>query len=161
IDQGAKLPAEDKVATRSKAAHWSFQPLTRPPVPSVRGPQSEIRTPVDAFIRARLEKEGLKPAPEADRVTLLRRLALDLTGLPPTPEEIDAFVNDRSPDAYERQVERLLASPHYGERWARHWLDLARYADSNGYSIDSPRTIWPYREWVIAALNRDLPFDQF
>jgi hypothetical protein len=162
IDQGAKIPAEEKSgAARRKITHWSFQPVKRPDVPAIRNPQSAIRNPLDAFIVARLEQEGLKASPETDRATLLRRLALDLTGLPPTPEEIDAFVTDRRPDAYERQVDRLLASPHYGERWGRHWLDLARYADSNGYSIDSPRTIWPYRDWVIAALNRDLPFDQF
>jgi hypothetical protein len=150
------LSAQD--APSSKLAHWAFQPLRPVVPPTPRGPTGN---PIDAFIRARLAKEGLQPAPEAARVTLLRRLALDLTGLPPTLEEIDAFVKDRRPDAYERQVDRLLASPHHGERWGRHWLDLARYADSNGYSIDSPRTIWPYRDWVIAALNRDLPFDQF
>jgi hypothetical protein len=160
IDQGAKLPAEEKVgAVGPKVAHWSFQPVKRPPVPSPR--KGRIHNPIDAFILARLEKEGLSPSPEADRTALLRRLALDLTGLPPTLEEVDAFVKDRRPDAYERQVDRLLASPHYGERWGRHWLDLARYADSNGYSIDSPRTIWPYRDWVIGALNADLPFDRF
>jgi hypothetical protein len=159
IDQRAKLPAQDKIGTGSKVAHWSFQPVKRPAVPSIRN--RPIRNPIDAFILARLQKAALKPSPEADRVTLLRRLALDLTGLPPALEEIDAFVKDRRPDAYQRQVDRLLASPHYGERWGRHWLDQARYADSNGYSIDSPRTIWPYRDWVIAALNRDLPFDSF
>jgi hypothetical protein len=120
-----------------------------------------VRNPIDAFILARLEKDGLAPSPEADRATLLRRLSFDLTGLPPTPEAVDAFLKDARPDAYTRQVDRLLASPHYGERWGRHWLDLARYADSNGYSIDAPRSIWPYRDWVINALNRDLPFDQF
>jgi mono/diheme cytochrome c family protein len=161
IDQGAKFPAQEQVAEGPKVTHWAFRPITCPPVPVTRSSRSAIRNPVDAFIVSRLEAEGLKPVPEADRVTLLRRLALDLTGLPPTPQETDAFVQDRSPDAYERQVERLLASPHYGERWGRHWLDLARYADSNGYSIDSPRNAWPYRDWVIAALNRDLPFDQF
>src|SRR5205085_2602528 len=105
--------------------------------------------------------EGLTPSPEADRVTLLRRLSLDLLGLPPTVADVEAFVYDNRSDAYELLVDRLLASPHYGERWARHWLDLARYADSNGFNIDAPRTIWPYRDWVIGALNRDLPFDQF
>jgi mono/diheme cytochrome c family protein len=160
IDQGAKFPAEEKPgAAGSKVTHWSFRPVKRPAVPAVR--DAWVRNPIDAFVLARLQKEGLKPSPEADRVTLLRRLALDLTGLPPTPEEIDAFLADRRPDAYERQVDRLLASPHYGERWGRHWLDLARYADSNGYSIDAPRTIWPYRDWVINALNKDMPFDQF
>jgi hypothetical protein len=159
IDQGARFPMAGDQGARVDVTHWSFQPVPRPRVPSIR--HTWVRNPIDAFILARLEKEGLTPAPEADRVTLLRRLALDLTGLPPTPAEIDAFVRDRRPDAWERQVDRLLASPHYGERWGRHWLDLARYADSNGYSIDSPRTIWPYRDWVIAALNRDLPFDRF
>jgi hypothetical protein len=168
IDQGARLPAEANQVAGAKVTHWSFQPVRRPAIPGgsvgrIGNPSYHAwgRNPIDAFILARLEKEGLKPAPEADRVTLLRRLALDLTGLPPTPDEIDAFVGDRRPDAYERQVDRLLASPHYGERWGRHWLDLARYADSNGYSIDSPRTIWPYRDWVIGSLNRDLPFDRF
>jgi hypothetical protein len=159
IDQGAKFPIGEDITGLPKVTHWAFQPVRNPAVPAIaKGP---ICNPIDAFIRARLEKMGLQPAPEADRVTLLRRLALDLTGLPPTPAEIDAFVTDDRSDAYEQQVERLLSSPHYGERWARHWLDLARYADSNGYSIDSPRSIWPYRDWVIAALNRDLPFDQF
>jgi hypothetical protein len=103
----------------------------------------------------------LKPSPEADKVTLIRRLSLDLIGLPPTPAEVDAFVADDSPSAYDRLVNRLLASPHYGERWGRHWLDLARYADTNGYEKDNPRVIWPYRDWVINALNRDMTFDQF
>jgi mono/diheme cytochrome c family protein len=160
IDSGAKAPADEEPALPIAKRHWAFQPLQRPEPPAVKD-ADWCRNPIDRFVLARLEKEGLKPSPEADRVTLLRRLALDLTGLPPTPEEIDAFVKDRRPDAYERQVDRLLASRHYGERWARHWLDLARYADSNGYSIDSPRSIWPYRDWVIAALNRDLPFDRF
>src|SRR5205085_3768568 len=116
---------------------------------------------IDAFILARLEKEKLTPASEADRATLIRRASLDLIGLPPTPEEVTAFVNDKSADAYAKVVERLLDSPHYGERWGRWWLDAARYADSNGYSIDAPRQIWKYRDWVVAALNRDQPFDQF
>jgi hypothetical protein len=150
--------AVSNVAAKEK--HWAFQPMQRPEPPALRRPEG-IRNPIDAFIRARLEREGVKPSPEAPRETLLRRLALDLTGLPPTLAEIDAFLRDERPNAYERQVECLLASPHYGERWGRHWLDLARYADSNGYSIDSPRSIWPYRDWVIQALNRDLPFDQF
>src|SRR5262249_46179348 len=117
--------------------------------------------PIDRFILARLEKEQIRPSPEADRATLIRRVTLDLIGLPPTPAEVDAFVNDARPDAYERLVDRLLASPHYGERWGRHWLDLARYADSHGFTIDGGRTSWPYRDWVINALNRDLSFDQF
>ena len=113
------------------------------------------------FILARLEKEGLTPSPEAEKPTLIRRLYIDLVGLLPTPEEVDAFATDARPDAYERVVDRVLESPHYGERWGRHWLDLARYADSNGYNNDAERKIWMYREWVIKALNRDLPFDQF
>jgi hypothetical protein len=140
--------------------HWAFVPpqQVRPPAAS----QSiRLRGPIDAFIQAQLESNGLKPAPEADRYTLIRRVCLDLVGLPPTPEEADAFVNDPAPDAYERLVDRLLASPHYGERWARRWLDLARYADTNGYEKDRGRSIWPYRDWVIAALNSDMPFDQF
>ena len=120
-----------------------------------------MRTPIDAFILARLDKEGLKPSPEADRITLLRRLHLDLTGLPPTIAEVDAFLADKSANAYEKAVERLLKSPHYGERWARHWLDAARYADSDGYEKDKSRQVWFYRDWVVNAFNRDLPYDQF
>ena len=119
------------------------------------------RNPIDHFVLARLEREGLRPSPEADRATLIRRVSLDLIGLPPTPAEVDAFENDRGPGAYERVVNRLLASPHYGERQARPWLDQARYADTNGYEKDGRRSIWPYRDWVIRAFNRDLPFDQF
>jgi mono/diheme cytochrome c family protein len=140
--------------------HWSFLPVRRPSLPSLRA-GSEPAHPIDQFIRARLEERGVRPSPMADRVTLIRRVSLDLTGLPPTVAEVDAFLADVKPGAYERVVERLLQSPHYGERWARHWLDGARYADSNGYSIDAPRSIWKYRDWVIDALNRDLPFDRF
>jgi mono/diheme cytochrome c family protein len=140
--------------------HWAFQPPKRPAVPAVKD-SAWARNPIDNFILARLERENVKPSPEADRSTLLRRVSLDLTGLPPTPQEIRDFLSDTSPDAYEKVVDRLLASPHYGERWGRHWLDLARYADSDGYSIDAPRPIWKYRDWVIQALNRDQPFDQF
>ena len=119
------------------------------------------RNDIDRFVLARLDKEGLAPSPEADRTTLIRRLSLDLIGLPPTPEEVDAFLNDIAPDAYEKVVDRLLASPHYGERWGRHWLDAARYADSDGYEKDKPRFVWFYRDWVVNALNRDLPYDRF
>src|SRR5204863_2250155 len=119
------------------------------------------RNAIDYFILERVEKAGLQPSPRADRYTLARRLYLDLIGLPPTPEEADAFVHDAAPDAYEKLVDRLLDSPHYGERWARRWLDLARYADTNGYEKDRQRSIWPYRDWVIKALNDDRPFDQF
>ncbi len=140
--------------------HWAFTAPRRPalPVPKTKG---WVRNPIDRFVLARLEKEGLQPAPEADRYALARRVSLDLTGLPPTVEAVDMFINDKSPEAYEKYVDRLLASPSYGERWAQLWLDLARYADSNGYADDAPRTIWKYRDWVIDALNRNLPFDQF
>jgi mono/diheme cytochrome c family protein len=157
IDQGASAPADEEP---EKNEHWSFVAPKRAALPAVRQ-KRWLRNPIDNFILARLEKETIKPSPEADGVTLVRRLSLDLTGLPPTIAEVDAFVNDHSPDAYERLVERLLASPHYGECWGRHWLDVARYADSNGYSIDAPRSIWKYRDWVIHALNRDMPFDRF
>ena len=119
------------------------------------------RNPIDRFVLARLEREGLHPSPEADRATLIRRVSLDLIGLPPTPAEVDAFENDPGPEAYERLVDRLLASPHYGERQARPWLDQARYADTNGYEKDGARSIWPYRDWVIRAFNQDMPFDRF
>jgi hypothetical protein len=143
------------------AEHWAFVKPRRPPAPHVKN-AAWVRNPIDAFILARLEQEGLRPSPEADRFTLIRRLSLDLVGLPPTPEEVTTFVNDRSPDAYEKLVDRLLASPHYSERWARVWLDLARYADSAGYGSDPLRlNIWPYRDWVIQAFNRNLPYDQF
>jgi len=140
--------------------HWAFVPPERPPLPAVQN-SAAVRNLIDMFIVARLEQAGLQPSREADRVTLLRRLSLDLIGLPPTIEEVDAFVADASPSAYEKQVERLLASPHYGERWGRHWLDAARYADSDGYEKDKPRFVWFYRDWVVGAFNRDLPYDQF
>jgi hypothetical protein len=140
--------------------HWAFQPLRDEAPPAVKDTKW-CRTPVDHFIIARLEREGIAPSAEADRPTLLRRVTLDLTGLLPSLEEMDAFIHDKSPKAYENVVNRLLASEHYGERWGRHWLDQARYADSNGYSIDNARAMWPYRDWVIAALNADMPFDRF
>src|SRR5215510_1458352 len=140
--------------------HWAFVAPVRPPAPEVKN-KAWIRNPIDAFILARLEKENLTPSPEADKITLLRRLSLDLIGLPPTPEEVDAFLKDASPQAYEKQVERLLASPHYGERWGRLWLDAARYADSDGFEKDKPRSVSFYRDWVIKALNQDKPYDQF
>ena len=142
------------------STHWAFVAPRWPTLPAVRD-VNWPRQPLDRFVLARLEKEGLRPSPEADRYTLARRVALDLTGLAPTPEEADAFVRDTRPDAYERFVDRLLASPAYGERWGRRWLDLARYADTNGYEKDRPRSIWPYRDWVLSALNADMPFDQF
>jgi mono/diheme cytochrome c family protein len=159
IDQGAKHPADEK-ADVAPADHWAFKAPERPRVPVVNN-KAWIRNGIDAFILARLEKKGIGPSPAADKVTLVRRVYLDLLGLPPTPQEVDRFLADLSPDAFERLVDRLLASPHYGERWARPWLDQARYADTHGFSIDAPREIWKYRDWVLAALNRDLPFDQF
>ncbi len=140
--------------------HWAFVPPVRPELPEVKN-AAWSRNPVDRFVLARLQHDGLSPAPEADRVTLLRRVTFDLTGLPPTPAEIDAFLKDHSRDAYERQVDRLLASPHYGERMAMQWLDIARYADTHGYHIDSHRDMWPWRDWVIRAFNRNEPYDQF
>lgn len=164
IDAGAELPADTDPAASATGKqisdHWAFQPVVRPELPRVSD-NAWIRNPIDAFIVARLAKEGITPAPEAERATLIRRASLDLLGLLPSPEEVKAFQLDNRVDAYERMIDRLLASPHYGERWGRHWLDLARYADSNGYTIDSARSIWKYRDWVITALNRDLPFDQF
>lgn len=142
------------------SAHWAYVPPVRPAIPAVKQ-KDWIRNPVDAFVLRKLEHEKLHPAAEAARVTLLRRLSLDLIGLPPTVAEIDAFLADQKPDAYQRQVKRLLASPHYGERWGRVWLDAARYADSDGFEKDKPREVWFYRDWVINALNRDLPYDQF
>jgi len=145
------------------AGHWAFQKPVRPGVPKVAdaaGAAAPVN-PIDFFIRDRLARAGLQPTPEADRATLCRRVHLDLTGLPPTPAELDAFVADQSPDAYEKLVDKLLASPRYGERWARRWLDLARYADTNGYEKDRERRIWPWRDWVIRALNDDMPFDAF
>ncbi len=143
-----------------KKVHWAFVTPQAVSVPAVTN-EAAVRNPVDRFILSRLEQEGVAPAPEANRVTWLRRVHLDLTGLPPTPDETTRFLADLRPDAYERRVDELLASPHYGERWARWWLDVARYADSNGYSIDAPRSIWPWRDWVIRAFNEDLPYDQF
>jgi mono/diheme cytochrome c family protein len=140
--------------------HWAFEPPQRPALPAGKDP-GWPRNPIDFFVQARLERGGMRPAPQADPAVLLRRVYLDLTGLPPTPEDVDAFLGDRSPLAYEKVVESLLASPHYGERWARPWLDAARYADSSGFQRDDLRDLWPYRDWVIQALNADMPFDQF
>src|SRR5688572_17003558 len=140
--------------------HWSFLPPKRYPLPTVRDPKWP-RNAIDRFLLARLEREGLAPSPEASRETLIRRLSLDLTGLPPTLEEIDAFVSDTAANAYEKVVDRLLASPRYGERMAAGWLDAARYADSNGYQYDGERFMWRWRDWVIDAFNRNLPYSQF
>jgi hypothetical protein len=162
IDQGARWPRQATATTMTKRSdHWAFQPIRRPELPRVR--QADWpRNGIDYFILARLEKEGIAPSPQADRVTLVRRLHLDLLGLPPPIDAIEQVLADQSDDWYERLVERLLSSPHYGERWGRHWLDLARYADSDGYEKDTGRPFaWRWRHWVIDALNRDLPFDQF
>ncbi len=160
IDQGADWPDTVGATVTASKTHWAFVPPERPLLPAVKN-AGWVKNPIDRFILARLEKEGLTPSPEADRVTLLRRLSLDLTGLPPSIEEVDAFVRDKSKNAYEKQVERLLGSPHYGEMWARHWLDAAHYADSDGYEKDKPREVWFYRDWVIQSLNKNLPYDRF
>ncbi|MCC9609539.1 PSD1 and planctomycete cytochrome C domain-containing protein [Blastopirellula sp. JC732] len=140
--------------------HWAFVRPEKAALPEVSD-ATWTHGPIDQFILARLDQEGLKPSAEADRYALIRRASLDLTGLPPTREETEAFVNDPDPNAYEKLVDRLLASPRYGERWARDWLDLVRYSDTNGYEKDRERSIWPYRDWVIRAINDDMPFDQF
>lgn len=149
IDQGARWNS-----------HWAFEAPQRPKMPKIQR-ADWVRNSIDELIVARLEREGLSPSPEADRTTLLRRLSLDLIGLPPTIAEVDAFLGDKSDKAYENAVDRLLASPHYGERWARIWLDAARYADSDGYEKDKSRQVWAYRDWVINAFNRNLPYDRF
>jgi hypothetical protein len=147
IEQGAEYPP-----------HWAFVVPKRPETPNTK---HQTRNAIDNFVFTRLQKEGLSPSPETDKTTLIRRVTLDLTGFLPTPREVEEFLKDDSPNAYEKVVDRLLASPHYGERQARHWLDLARYADSNGYTIDGARQIWAYRDWVINAVNADMPFDRF
>jgi len=141
--------------------HWSFQPVKRPPVPEVSGNRTLVVNPIDALIQARLAKEGLQPSPEADRRTLIRRVTLDLTGLPPTPQEVQQFVNDKSPGAYEKLVDRLLASPRYAEQQTMHWLDAVRYADSRGFHGDNPQPAWPYRDYVLKAFLDNMPFDEF
>jgi hypothetical protein len=140
--------------------HWAFAAPKRSLLPSVKN-KAWVRNPIDQFLLARMEKEGLTPSPEADRYTLARRLAIDLTGLPPTIEMVDRFVNDKRPDAYEKYVDQLFDMPAYGERWAHVWLDLARYADSNGFATDNARTIWKYRDWVTDAINKNMPFNRF
>ena len=160
IQEGGRWPdalaGDDQAASR----HWAFRPPVRPTVPEVMN-STWPRNEIDRFVLAKMTPAGLSPNPEADRETLIRRLSLDLIGLPPTPEEVDAFVSNADPKAYEQLVDRLLASPHFGERWGRLWLDAARYADSDGFEKDKPRFVWMYRQWVIDALNQDLPYDQF
>ncbi|MFN3326610.1 MAG: DUF1553 domain-containing protein [Bryobacteraceae bacterium] len=160
ILNGAPWPQSALDTANAKPNHWAFRPPALPSLPEINRPD-HVRSPVDRFILARLEREGIEPSPVAPRETLIRRAYLDLVGLPPTPEQVQSFVNDTRPDAWERLLDSLLASPHYGERWGRRWLDYARYADSDGGSRDEPRQIWRYRDWVIEALNRDMPFDRF
>ncbi|HLH29511.1 MAG TPA: DUF1549 domain-containing protein, partial [Acidimicrobiales bacterium] len=167
VDAGAAWKGEALSATvkndsaRAGSDWWSLRPVRRPKVPAVKAAE-RVRNPIDAFVLSRLEAEGLAPAAEADRRTYARRVTLDLTGLLPTPEEVDAFVADQSADAYEKLVDRLLASPAYGERWARHWLDVARFAESHGYEMNTLRpNAWPYRDYVIRAFNEDRPFPRF
>ncbi|HMC88763.1 MAG TPA: DUF1549 domain-containing protein, partial [Gemmataceae bacterium] len=160
-DKTSSAKQLDPPLTAKDRGHWAFLPPQPQAPPPVRAAEW-IRTPVDAFILARLEKAGLTPSPPADHATLIRRLALDLTGLPPSPGDVARFLHDPSPEAYANAVERLLASPHYGERWAQHWLDVARYAESNGYEADGERIhAWRYRDYVVRSLNEDKPFDVF
>ena len=160
VDRGA-IWADTKSENSANNSHWAYQPLKATPPPDVKD-ITWVVNPIDRFILSKLESRGLAPSPEADRFTLIRRLNLDLVGLLPSLEEVDAFVNDTSPKAYEKVVNRLLDSPHFGERWGRHWLDMARYADSDGYEKDNPRPdAYRWRDWVIDAINADMPFDQF
>jgi hypothetical protein len=159
---GIAIAATDKELTfiGSRAKYWAFQKVVRPPVPAAT--DRWVRTPIDAFIMAALSERQLAPSPPLDRAQLIRRLTLDLTGLPPTPRELEAFLNDKSADAYDKVVDRLLASPHYGERWAMKWLDVVRYADTNGFELDQDRPhAWRYRDYVISSFNADKPFDRF
>ncbi len=161
IDQGAPWPDTVRGDGHVESDHWAYQPIQRGAPPSIKN-KGWVRSPIDAYVLAKLEVEGIEPSEEADRYTLIKRLYYDLLGLPPTPEEVDTFVNDAADSVYEQLVDRLLRSPHFGERWGRHWLDKARYADSDGYEKDNPRhNAWRYRDWVIDAVNRDMPFDRF
>src|SRR5262245_44805485 len=154
-------PIVEPPITEADRAHWSFAPLKRPELPAVKN-AAWPRSAIDSFVLAKLESKVVAPAPTAERTTLLRRLSFDLLGLPPTPEELAGFELAVSPDAYERQLDRLLASPAFGERWGQYWLDLARFAETDGYEHDKVRpSAWRYRDWVIAALNADMPYDQF
>lgn len=168
-EKSGKVLTADQIATIKRwiaeggeyEGHWAFEPPTSPAIPAINTEGVRLINPIDNFVIARLQKHGLKQSPEAHRVALIRRVSLDLTGLPPTPAEVDAFVNDKTSDAYEKLIDRLMASPHYGERMAISWLDNARYADSNGYQTDSSREMWAWRDWVIDAYNSNMPFDQF
>jgi hypothetical protein len=161
IDAGAPGPdSSTPIPSVKPRRHWAYVKPVRPPIPEMEN-ANWCRNPIDNFILSKLEKSGLRPSEEADKATLIRRVYLDVTGLPPSPQEVDAFLADKSPNAYETVVDRLFSSPRYGERWARQWLDLARYADSNGYEADRRRTAWEYRDWLIRALNRDMSFREF
>ncbi len=161
VNGASKTSATKDPFTPAQRKYWVFQPVVRTAPPAVTN-RGKVATAIDRFVLAKLESKGIKPSAEADRVTLLRRVSFDLTGLPPTPTEVDAFVADQSPDAFEKIVDRLLASPHYGERWARHWLDLARYAESEGFKSDETRpNAWRYRDYVIKAFNQNKPYDRF
>jgi len=168
VDSGAAWGTDPidpfRLTTVNRAGYdwWSLQPVRRPAVPEIRNPQSAIHNDIDRFIHAKLSDKGLSPSAPADRRTLIRRVYADLIGLPPTPEEVEAFVNDKDANAYEKVVDKLLASPHYGERWARHWLDIVRYGETDGFERNKPRPdAWHYRDWVIRALNADMPYDEF
>jgi hypothetical protein len=158
IDQGATWHDDG----RARSEHWSYRPLVVPLLPQIRDSKTNIRNPIDAFIWAKLEEKGLSPSPPADKRTLIRRVTFDLIGLPPTPEEVEAFLKDTSADAYEKLVDRLLASPAYGERWARHWMDVVHYAETHGHDQDAPREhAWPYRNYLIRSFNADKPYARF
>jgi len=161
IDQGANWSADSETAATVKVDHWSLKPLVRPAVPRATA-STIVQNPIDAFVAATLGEHGLKPSVEADRRTLIRRVAVDLTGLPPTPEELAKFLADTSPDAYELLVDRLLASPRYGERWARHWMDVAHFSETHGNDQDRPRpNAWPYRDYLVHSFNADKPYARF
>jgi hypothetical protein len=162
IDQGAVWPdGLDPKDYAAQPVHWAYRPLAKIVPPQVKG-SSWSRTPIDRFILAKLQEKKLQPSPAVDKRTLLRRVTYDLTGLPPTPEEIKAFLTDKTPSAYPKVVDRLLSSPRYGEHWARHWLDVAHYADSHGHDQDRPRdNAWPYRDYVIRSFNEDKPYSRF
>ncbi len=152
----------ERTFTAEEKAFWAFQPVKRPAVPQIRNPKAEIRNDIDRFLLAKLSDNGLSFAPPTDKQTLIRRVTFDLTGLPPTPEDVDAIMNNDTPDAYEKLVDKLLASSAYGEKWGRRWLDVARYADSNGMDENLAYVnAWRYRDWVIKALNADKPYDAF
>ena len=162
IDAGAKMPGDAEAAEslKLKTDHWSFQPVKRPDVPKSGNPF--VKNEVDEFVLAKLKEKGLMPSAPADRATLIRRLYLVMHGMPPSPEEVENFIKDQRPEAYDRLVDTVLASPRYGERWARHWMDVVRYADTNGFETNRPRpTAWHYRDWIVESLNADKPYDRF